>query len=79
MKTTLSRAVNNRLRYYRIELIDNLFGESLLIRTYGSLLRAKATRTITEVYSNQFDAHRAYEKLLELKTNKGYRSKKIEL
>lgn len=69
MQTTLSRAVNNRLRYYRIELIDNLFGESLLIRTYGSLLRAKATRTITD----RFDAHRAYEKLLELKTRKGYR------
>ncbi len=73
MKTTLSRAVNNRLRYYRIELIDNLFWESLHIRTYGSLLRAKTTRTITEVYSNQFDAYRAYEKLLELKTRKGYR------
>ncbi|MDD5386445.1 MAG: WGR domain-containing protein [Sulfuricurvum sp.] len=73
MKTTLSRAVNNRLRYYRIELIDNLFGESLLIRTYGSLLRSCATRTITEVYSNKFDAYRAYEKLLELKTRKGYR------
>ncbi|HEX5328924.1 molybdenum metabolism regulator [Sulfuricurvum sp.] len=66
MQTTLSRAVNNRLRYYRIELIDNLFGESLFIRTYGSLLRSRAKRTITEVYSNRFDAYRAYEKLLEL-------------
>ncbi|HZF70013.1 WGR domain-containing protein [Sulfuricurvum sp.] len=73
MKTTLSRAVNNRLRYYRIELIDNLFGESLFIRTYGSLLRAKATRTITKVYSNRFDAYRAYEKLIKRKTRKGYR------
>jgi len=72
MKTTLIRAVNNRFRYYKLELIGNLFGESVLIRTYGSLQRAKPTRIITQLYANRFEAYESYKKLLEQKHRKGY-------
>ncbi|MDD3603458.1 MAG: WGR domain-containing protein [Sulfurovum sp.] len=72
MKTILIRAVNNRFRYYKLELIGNLFGESVLIRTYGSLLRTKPTRTITELYSNHSEAYEAYQTLLMQKSKRGY-------
>lgn len=72
MKIMLVRSVKNRIRYYKLELIDNLFGESVLIRTYGSLIRAKATRTITQVYQSRSEACRAYKTLLLHKSRKGY-------
>jgi len=34
--TILYRTVKDRERYYTIQLVPTLFGESMVIRTYGS-------------------------------------------
>jgi predicted DNA-binding WGR domain protein len=72
MKILLTRTVNERKRYYAIELIANLFGEFLLIRTYGACVRAKPTGVIHEIYQDQAKAQHALEVLLEHKYTRGY-------
>jgi len=64
--------VNERRRYYAIELIANLFGEFLLVRTFGGCTRAKPTGVIYEIYKDQSNAQHALEALLEHKYARGY-------
>ncbi|MCX6061163.1 MAG: molybdenum metabolism regulator [Campylobacterales bacterium] len=82
MTTILYRTVNERERYYleevlvpfgyTIQLLPNLFGESLVIRTYGSKKNVKATRTIQEVYATQTEAHHKVDVLIASKRQRGY-------
>lgn len=72
MKTLLRRIVNERERYYEMELIANLFGEYLLIRTYGGSRRAKPTRSIQKSFKSYCEADAAFQKLLEEKCKRGY-------
>lgn len=71
-KTTLYRSVNERERYYKIELIPNLFGEWLVIRTYGSLQRAKAAGTILELHPDPLSAQSAIAAITAQKKKRGY-------
>lgn len=71
----LYRTVNERERYYCIQLVPNLFGESMVIRTYGSTEKVKPTGEIREVYSNQVDAQHSVEVLIASKYCRGYCSK----
>lgn len=77
MKITLKRSVAERERYYRLELIANLFGEFLLIRTFGAVNRAKPTRSICDAYTTLQEAKEAMEKLLRLKSLRGYHGSRI--
>lgn len=72
MKTTLYRMVDKRERYYTLDLIGNLFGEYMLVCTYGSTQRAKPTRTLTKVYESLVYARSAYSLVLKLKQRRGY-------
>lgn len=72
MKTFLRRIVNERERYYEIELIANLFGDYLLIRTYGGSRRSKPTRCIQQSFASYCEADAAFHKLLEEKCKRGY-------
>jgi predicted DNA-binding WGR domain protein len=72
MKTPLRRIVNERERYYEIELIANLFGDYLLIRTYGGSRRSKPTRCIQQSFKSYCEANTAFHKLLEEKSKRGY-------
>lgn len=76
--TILYRTVNERERYYTIQLLPNLFGESMVIRTYGSTKKVKPTGEIREVYSNQADAQHSVEVLIASKCRRGYCSKPIQ-
>ncbi|MDD2829816.1 MAG: molybdenum metabolism regulator [Sulfuricurvum sp.] len=67
------------MRYYTLELIPNLFGEWLLIRTYGSTLRLKPTGVICELYNDAHQATSAYEQWVKAKHNKGYCSWRCNL
>lgn len=69
---TMIRSVNAQERYYKIELIPNLFGEVLLIRTYGSANKLKPTGVITQIYANTLEAVDAQERLINQKRKKGY-------
>ncbi len=72
MTTILYRTVNERERYYTIQLLPNLFGETLVIRTYGSKKNVKATGTIQEIYTNEAEAHHKVDVLIASKRQKGY-------
>lgn len=68
----LYRSVHERKRYYKVELIPNLFGEYLLIRTYGAYGRAKPTRVICDSYPTVQEAKRVRQSLIRQKQLRGY-------
>jgi hypothetical protein len=72
MKTTMTRTVNARVRYYTIDLISNLFGEWMVIRTYGSVKKLKPTGVIRDIYNNAEDAAASIQVLIQAKQKKGY-------
>jgi predicted DNA-binding WGR domain protein len=72
MQLTMIRTVNDRKRWYRLEVVRNLFGEWLLIRSFGSLNRSTPMRMISEVFGDQSTAMKAYEELLNRKQKRGY-------
>lgn len=79
MITILYRTLNQRERYYTIQLLPNLFGESIVIRTYGSTQKVKPTGEIKEVYSNQADAQHSIDVLIASKYRRGYRPKTTDI
>ena len=72
MTTILYRTVNERERYYSLQILPNLFGETLVIRSYGAKKNVKATGTIQEVYANEADAQCKVDVLIASKRLKGY-------
>lgn len=75
MKMTMTRSVNGRVRYYTFELIPNLFGEWMVVRTYGSIKKLKPTGVIREIYDNAEEAMVVMRLLIRAKENKGYASR----
>lgn len=73
MQLMMIRTVNNRKRWYRLKVVPNLFGEWLLIRSFGSLNRSTPMRMISEVFGDQSAAMKAYEELLSRKQKRGYK------
>lgn len=74
MKLLLKRTVNHKERYYALELIANLFGEYLVIRTYGACTNAKPTRIICETFPTLKQAKEVIEEILYEKHKRGYTS-----
>lgn len=72
MKMTMIRNVKGRVRYYTLELIPNLFGEWMLVRTYGSIKKLKPTGVIREIYDNAEAAAESLQSLINAKQKKGY-------
>lgn len=72
MKTTMTRHVKGRVRYYTLELIPNLFGEWMVVRTYGSIKKLKPTGVIREIYDNAEAAAESMQLLISVKLKKGY-------
>jgi predicted DNA-binding WGR domain protein len=72
MKTTMTRCVKGRVRYYTLELIPNLFGEWMVVRTYGSIKKLKPTGVIREIYNDTEAAVASMQLLISSKRKKGY-------
>ena len=72
-KIILFREVNYKVRYYKLALILNLFGEYIFIKEYGSLKRAKPTRVVEEYYANYKEAYTHLQQKLQEKYKKGYK------
>lgn len=70
MKTTMTRSVKGRVRYYTLELIPNLFGEWMLMRTYGSIKQRKPTGVIREIYDSVEEAFHSMQLLIRAKEKK---------
>lgn len=74
MKSMMIRTVNDRKRWYRLEVVPNLFGEWLVIRSFGSLSRSTPLQCLSESFADKNSALRAYAKLLTQKQKRGYES-----
>lgn len=75
MVTILYRTLNHKERYYSIQLLPTLFGEALVIRSYGSVNNHKPTGEIRNVYETIQEAHSSVSVLLSKKYKRGYRLK----
>lgn len=75
MKTTMYRQVNFRIRYYTIELYQNLFEEWMVVRTFGSIKRANPTGCIYEACNTRKNSETMYWAWIAAKKKKGYQSK----
>lgn len=74
MQLTMIRSVNERKRWYRLEVVPNLFGEWLLIRSFGSISNPKPIGTMVELFSDEQTALQAYKKLTDANHKRGYES-----
>ena len=75
---TLYREVNYRLRYYRLSILLNLFGEYIFKCEYGSVKSQRPTRVIENYFSNYKEAYRSLEKKLIQKYKRGYTNRNKE-
>lgn len=69
---TLYRTVKGKQRRYCVELLPTLFGEWIVIRSYGSSSNASPMGIIKTCYDNEDEARTQMQRLLRLKTKKGY-------
>jgi len=72
MKTILYREVNNKTRYYHIEILKTLFDDYLLLMQYGNIKYNKPTGTIKHYYNNINRAKYEFEIILSKKVRRGY-------
>lgn len=72
MMQTMIRTVNHRERWYRLEVSENLFGEWVLTRSFGSLYHASPIGVMMETFPNNVSAYAAYERLDHQKKKRGY-------
>lgn len=79
MKTTMTRSVKGRVRYYTFELFPNLFGEWMVVRTYGSIKKLKPTGVIREIYDNAEAATESIQSLISAKLKKGYTDRCVSI
>jgi len=75
----LYREVNKRVRYYKLSILLNLFGEYIFIKEYGSIKAKRATRIIEEYFCTLEAAINAYNQTLAKKLNRGYTKEKERL
>ncbi|MDQ7067975.1 MAG: WGR domain-containing protein [Sulfurimonas sp.] len=65
--------MNERVRYYKLSLILNLFGEYIFECEYGNIKAQKPTRVLKEYFSNYKEAYIALELKLSQKYKRGYK------
>jgi len=68
----LFRTVNQKIRYYKITLLKNLFDQYIVTREYGSIKNKKPTGVQTNYFFTKDEGIEFIEKLLMLKIKKGY-------
>jgi len=73
---TLYREVNKRIRYYKLTILPNLFGEYILEKEYGSIKAKRATRVLCEYFLSYKEAYKKLEQTLHKKYKRGYTKKR---
>jgi predicted DNA-binding WGR domain protein len=69
---TLYRFVNEKKRYYALNIYPTLFGEYLLEKRYGSIKNVSPTRVVKEYYKTLSDALDGLNEKVKQKYKKGY-------
>ncbi|MDD3054808.1 MAG: molybdenum metabolism regulator [Aliarcobacter sp.] len=73
MLIILTRIVNNCERYYRLMLVNNLFGECIVERIFGSSNKLSPTGRKKNIFICKKDADIYVEKMIVKKIKKGYK------
>ena len=74
--TLLYRKVKNNIRYYKLSISLNLFGEYIFIREYGNVKYRKPTGLIHEYFPFSNEALLKLEKIVKEKYKRGYSKNK---
>lgn len=72
MRLTMKRLVNDRERWYRLEVVPNLFDEWLLIRSFGSMYKATPLGIICQTFPDMESVDKACIQLTQKKSKRGY-------
>lgn len=72
MMVRIKRKVAGKERYYMLSLSENLFGQFIIERVFGSCSNSKPTREMREFFCDIDIANKYYSKLLNSKLKKGY-------
>jgi len=74
----LQRSVDHRIRYYKIQINLNLFGDWVVSRIFGSCSNQKPTRVIEQYFKRREDAFLLIKTILQEKVKKSYFFKYID-
>ena len=68
----LYRNVNARIRYYKIEAFKTLFGDYVLVKSFGAVRNKKPTGVRQEYFETFAELEKAIDLTLTRKFKKGY-------
>lgn len=71
-QTTLSRAVNGRIRYYKVSVYKTLFGDYVLEKEYGGIKNKKPTGIIKEYITDKTLVFSKAAETIKSKMKRGY-------
>jgi len=71
MKVKLYRRVGQRWRYYKLSINQNLFGDYVLLREYGSIINSHTFERIN-ILKTKVEAYRLLQYVLINKLKRGY-------
>ena len=72
MMMKMTRSVKGKERYYTLQVFLTLFGETLVVRTYGACANAKPTGILLEYYTKAEEAQQRVQILAHRKRKGGY-------
>mgnify|MGYP005999242329 CR=1 FL=1 len=70
------KIVNGKTRYYNLDLQINLFGEYIVINTYGSIYNKTHTGVIVNYFNSKYQAEYFFKEEKQRKIKNGYKIKK---
>lgn len=69
----LKKNINNHQRYYKLQLIKNLFNEYMVERIFGNTSYLSPTGKIANVFNNKDEAKKYLKVILNSKLKRGYK------
>ena len=74
LSTYLTRVVNGRTRYLKVEFLQTLFNSIFLVeKVYGSIKNSKPTGKKKNIFYSKDEAIKYFKRYIEMKIDKGYR------
>ena len=76
LSTYLTRVVDGRTRYLRVEFLRTLFDDMFLVeKVYGSIKNSKPTGIKKNIFYNKDEAIKYFKRYIEMKIDRGYSKK----
>ena len=73
LSTYLTRVVDGKTRYLKVEFLKTLFDDIFLVeKVYGSIKNSKPTGKKKNIFYNKEEAIKHFKRYIEMKIDKGY-------